>query len=232
MFHNRRWDGDFQTIQEIINKKLIGEVKECEIHWHGFNPVVSNNWRDQEGPGTGVFYDLGVHMLDQALCLFGTPKTIYGDVQIQKKDGRSHDYFEVILGYDGGLKVSLKSSSCVREHGPRYIPHGDKGSFIKCDLDPQEQALIEGKSPSLIQNWGMEKEESWGRIHTTIGGLQVKGSVETKPGNYLGFYQNIADHIKGISDLEVKPEEARMNIRLIELALQSHKEGRMIEVTK
>ncbi|CAM4184745.1 oxidoreductase [Lederbergia lenta] len=232
VFHNRRWDGDFQTIREIVRKELIGEVMECEIHWHGFNPKVSNNWRDKKGQGTGVLYDLGVHLLDQAVCLFGMPKTIFADIQIQREGGLSHDYFDVTLGYGSKLKVSLKSSRFVLNHGPRYILHGDKGSFVKYGLDPQEEALIEGKTPAASSGWGEEPQEMWGNLDTHIGDLHFTGALETIPGAYQDYYQNIYDHIKGLSDLEVKPEEARMNIRLIELALQSHKEGRMILVTR
>lgn len=232
VFHNRRWDGDFQTIREIVRKGLIGEVMECEIHWHGFNPKVSNNWRDKEGQGTGVLYDLGVHLLDQVVCLFGIPKTIFADIQIQREDGLSHDYFDVTLGYDSKLKVSVKSSRFVQNHGPRYILHGDKGSFIKYGLDPQEQALIEGGTPATFHAWGKEPKQLWGNIDTSIGDLRMTGTIETVPGAYQDYYQNVFDHINGLSDLEVKPEEARMNIRLIELALQSHKEGRILSVTR
>lgn len=231
VYHNRRWDGDFKTVNEIVNKGLIGEVKAFEIHWNGFNHSVSNNWRDDGGQGTGVLYDLGVHLLDQALCLFGIPKTIFADIQIQRKGGRSHDYFDLTLGYDNHLKVSLKSSKFVRSHGPRYILHGNKGSFIKYGLDPQEQALIEGEALESSNNWGRESKELWGRLDTSIGDLHIDGTVETKPGAYQDFYQNVADHINGKASLVVKPEEARMNIRLIELAIQSHKEGRILRVS-
>ena len=231
VFHNRRWDGDFLTIQDILEKNLIGKVKECEIHWDGFNPIVSNNWRDQAGPGSGVLYDLGVHLLDQAVCFFGIPDTIFADIQIQRDGGLSHDYFDVTLGYESNLKVSLKSSRFVKTVGPRYILHGDKGSFIKYGIDPQEHALIEGQSPASSKDWGKESEKQWGKLDTSIGDLKITGTVETIPGAYQDYYQNIYDHIMGLADLEVKPEEARTNIRLIELALQSHKEGRILKVT-
>jgi len=231
VFHNRRWDGDFLTIQQILKQGLLGEVMEAEFHWNGFNPHVSNNWRDQEGQGTGVFYDLGVHLLDQAVCLFGMPETIFADIQIQRENGLSDDYFDVTLGYENNLKVTIKSSKFVKDHGPRYIMHGDQGSFIKYGLDPQEQELIDGKTPASSANWGKEQKEMWGTLTTSIGDLQITGKIETIPGAYQDFYQNISDHIQGVSDLAVKSEEARMNILLIELALKSHQEKRVITVT-
>ncbi|MBS4193495.1 oxidoreductase [Bacillus sp. FJAT-49870] len=232
VFHNRRWDGDFMTIREIIKNGLIGKVKECEVHWDSFNPIaLSTNWREKSGIGTGVLYDLGVHLFDQALCLFGVPNTISADVQIQREGAKAHDYFDLTLGYDHHLKVTLKSSRIVRTKGPRYILHGDKGSFIKFGLDPQEQALIDGRSPANSKNWGREPEELWGSFETTAGGLNVKGAIETIPGAYQDYYQNIYDHITGTADLAVKPEEARMNIRLIELAIESHKLGKVLPVS-
>ncbi|MBS4198460.1 oxidoreductase [Bacillus sp. FJAT-49732] len=231
VFHNRRWDGDFMTIREILQNGLIGEVKECEFHWDSFNPIAaSTNWREKSGLGTGVLYDLGVHLIDQAVCLFGIPNMISADVHIQREGAAAHDYFDLTLFYDRHLKVSLKSSRMVRTRGPRYTLHGDKGSFIKYGLDPQEQALIDGHTPANSRDWGKEPEELWGSIDTTVGGLNVKGTIETIPGAYQDYYQNIYEHITGVSDLVVKPEEARMNIRLIELALESHKEGKVIPI--
>jgi len=232
VFHNRRWDGDFMTIREIVENGLIGEIKECEFHWDSFNPIASStNWREKSGPGTGVLYDLGVHLLDQAVCLFGVPNTIYADVQIQREGAKAHDYFDLTLRYDHHLKVTLKSSKMVRTKGPRYILHGNKGSFIKYGLDPQEQALIDGHSPANSRSWGKESEELWGSVETSVAGLNVKGTIETIPGAYQNFYQNIYEHITGVSELAVKPEEARVNIRLIEYALKSHQEGKVIRVS-
>lgn len=232
VFHNRRWDGDFMTIREIINQNLLGELKECEFHWSGFNPTVSSNWRDQAGPGHGVLYDLGVHLLDQALTLFGVPDTIFADVQIQREGGQADDYFDLTLGYGSSLKVSLKSSKFVKMQGPRYLLHGDRGSFIKYGIDPQESALIAGEMPAQSDNWGEESEEQWGTLETSIGDLQMRAIIETIPGAYQDYYQNIYESILGTAELAVKPEEARMNIRLIELAIQSSKEKRTLNVTK
>ena len=231
VFHNRRWDGDFLTIQEILQKNLLGRIRECAFHWDRFHPTASRkNWRDQAGKGAGVFYDLGVHLLDQAVQLFGKPNKISADIQIQREGANAHDYFAVTLGYDDKLKVTLKSSPFVRSESPRYILHGEKGSFIKYGLDPQEKALISGQSPATATQWGVEPEEQWGELNTSLGKIHLKGKIETLPGAYQNYYQNIYDHIMENIELEVKPEEASYNIHLIERALQSHKEGRTLLV--
>lgn len=232
VYHNRRWDGDFLTIREILRQELLGQVMTCEFRWDVFSPVVrQGSWRESGGPGTGVWYDLGVHFLDQALCLFGVPQTITADIRMQRPGAVAHDYFDVTLGYANNLTVRLRSSRFARERGPRYVLHGTRGSFVKEGMDPQEAALIAGQSPATTPGWGVEPREHWGRLNTSVGGLHVEGVVETLPGAYQAFYQNIYDHITGQAELAVKPEEARMAIRLLELGLQSQAEGRTLAIT-
>ncbi|MBB3114491.1 putative dehydrogenase [Paenibacillus phyllosphaerae] len=231
VFHNRRWDGDFLTMKQLLQQNLLGTVMEAEFHWDGYDPVMaSGNWREHGGPGTGVFYDLGVHFLDQALSLFGMPETIAADIRVQRENALAHDYFDVVLGYPGGLKVSLKSSRYVREPGPRYRLYGTQGSFIKYGTDPQESALIRGETPATQPGWGQEKPESWGKLNTSVGSLHVEGFVETLPGDYRAYYRNVYKHIMGEAELAVTADEARASIRLIELAFRSNEEGRIIRV--
>ncbi|WP_054027632.1 oxidoreductase [Bacillus sp. FJAT-28004] len=232
VFHNRRWDGDFLTIKELLRQGRLGQLMECEFRWDGFNPEVSGNWRDAAGPGTGVWYDLGVHFLDQALCLFGIPESIEADIQTQRKGGAAPDYFDVTLRYPDHLKVVLKSSRFVRIPTPRYSLHGTLGSYVKYGTDPQESALIAGHTPATISDWGMEPSELWGKIRTSINGIHFEGTIETFPGNYTHYYQNVYDHIVGRSELEVKAEEARTGIRIVELALKSCAEGRAITINE
>lgn len=231
VFHNRRWDGDFLTIRRLLGEGWLGKLAECEFRWDRYAPRPGGGWREANAPGAGVFYDLGVHFLDQALCLFGMPQTIRGDIRIQREGGEIDDYFDVQLGYENGLKVILKSSKLVREEGPRYVLHGTKGSFVKYGIDPQEQALIEGRTPAE-PGWGSEPESQWGKINTVINGLHVTGKIETIRGSYADYYQNVYEAIIGSAELAVKPEQARNAIRLIELAQQSSREGRTLRVTE
>jgi predicted dehydrogenase len=230
VFHNRRWDGDFLTVREIIRQGMLGRISEAEFCWDSYRPSIGTNWRDSGAPGTGVFYDLGVHFLDQALCLFGMPATIQADIRTVRENAIADDYFNVVLGYEGGPSVRLKSSALVRERGPRYTIHGTKGSFVKYGIDPQEQALIQGETP-LKPNWGTEPESMWGTLNTSIGGLHYVGRIRTIPGSYTSYFQNVYDAITGRAELEVKPEQARMAIRLIELGIKSSNEKRTVEVT-
>lgn len=231
VFHNRRWDGDFLTIQKVINDGMLGRITEAEFRWESFSPIANpTKWRDSSSVGSGVLYDLGVHFLDQALCLFGKPNTINANIRTLRPDTEANDYFDVTLGYKNGLSIYIKSSMLSREQGPRYTIHGSKGSFVKYGKDPQEELLKTGLTPAT-PGWGIELKKWWGKLNTSINDLHVVGSVETIPGSYQSFYQNIYEHIMGREDLIVKPEEARMSIYLIELALQSDREQRTLEVT-
>lgn len=230
VFHNRRWDGDFLTVREIVSQGLLGRISDAEFSWDSYRPQVGRNWRDSDAPGGGVFYDLGVHLLDQALTLFGMPATINAEIRAIRDHAVAHDYFHVTLGYTDGLCVRLRSSPLVREHGPRYVLHGTQGSYVKYGLDPQEKALISGETP-LKPGWGSEPESSWGTLNTLVGGLHFTGRIRTIPGSYTAYFQNVHDAIIGKAELEVKPEQARMAIRLIELGMQSSNEKRTIEVT-
>lgn len=230
VFHNRRWDGDFLTVREIVAQGLLGRISEAEFSWDSYRPQVGTNWRNSDAPGAGVFYDLGVHLIDQALTLFGMPETINAEIRAIREHAAAHDYFDVVLGYKDGLRIRLKSSPYVRERGPRYSLHGTLGSFVKYGIDPQERALIDGGTP-LKPDWGAEPESSWGTLNTSIGGLQFAGRIRTIPGSYAAYFQNVHDAIAGKAELEVKPEQARMAIRLIELGLRSSSEKKTIEVT-
>ncbi|MGM7723003.1 oxidoreductase [Metabacillus sp. Hm71] len=229
VFHNRRWDGDFLTIQNIVKENLLGRMTEVEFRWDRFNPIAGTNWRDSTSIGAGQLYDLGVHFLDQALCLFGKPKSIQANLRTLRPNTQADDYFDVTLGYQNGLHVRLISSLVAREQGPRYKLHGTSGSFVKYGIDPQEEALKQGLTPHSPA-WGRESKEWWGTLNTDINNLHVIGRVETIPGSYQSYYQNIYEHIMGREELVVKPEQARLAILLIEMAKQSHLEKRTLEV--
>ncbi|RIX50216.1 oxidoreductase [Paenibacillus nanensis] len=232
VFHNRRWDGDYQTVRQVLRSGCLGRLSEAEFRWDRFSPhVTSRRWRDAgEKLGSGVFYDLGVHLIDQALCLFGKPETITADIRTQRDGAGADDGFEVTLGYPDRLKVRLRASLLARQPGPRYSLYGTNGSFVKYGEDPQEEELKAGRSP-LDADYGIEREERYGKLDTVMDGLRFIGSVQTLPGGYQHYYRNVAEHILGRAELEVKPEEARDAIRLIELGLISSKDGRTVQVT-
>jgi predicted dehydrogenase len=221
VFQNRRWDGDFITIRNILKDKLVGTIAEFELHYDRYrNYIEANTWKEEAAPGTGILYNLGSHMLDQVLVLFGMPKEVDARMGIQRPGGKVDDYYDVRLQYSG-FHAIVKSSYLVREPVPRYIIHGTGGSFIKFGIDPQEQALKEGKIPGST-SWGCDPREYWGKLNTSLGSLHVEGVVETVPGNYLAFYKNVYDVVREGKDLIVKPEESRDVIRLIEACAESN----------
>jgi scyllo-inositol 2-dehydrogenase (NADP+) len=225
--HNRRWDGDFQTVKKLLEGRLLGRLVEYESHFNRFrNYPRPNAWREEEGAGGGILFDLGSHLIDQAQVLFGVPQMITADIRAQRDFAKTNDSFELILHYDD-LKVTLKAGMLVREQSPRFILHGTEGSFVKSGFDPQEEALKRGFIPSE-SNWGDEPREQWGALITQVGGLELEGQVKTIAGCYQSFYQNIVDVISGRAELAVKPEEARNTIRIIELAIESNEQKRTI----
>ncbi|MCP4298189.1 MAG: Gfo/Idh/MocA family oxidoreductase, partial [Proteobacteria bacterium] len=167
VFHNRRWDGDFMTVQKLINSHVLGDLIEYEAHYDRFKPELnSKNWKETPDSGSGTLYDLGTHIIDQAVCLFGKPQAVSAELFVQRKESLVDDAFSLILEYSS-LKVILKSSLLAEEEGPRYVLKGKKGSFTKYGIDPQEDDKIAGISLSSSE-WGKEKQNSWGDINTSI----------------------------------------------------------------
>lgn len=223
VFQNRRWDGDFMTVSKVIQDGLLGRLIEYESHFDRFrNYIQSGTWKEDASLGTGNIYNLGSHMIDQVLILFGMPQKVYADLQVRRDNSLVNDYYDLHLYYPG-FKAILKSSYLVREPGPRYILHGTMGSFIKHGIDPQEELLKKGEVP-MGKEWGMEDEQFWGTVNTEITGKTVVNKIETISGNYHAFYDNVYFAIREGKELAVKPREALDVIRIIEAAKQSNEE--------
>lgn len=229
VFQNRRWDGDFLTVQEVVKQQLLGKLVEYEAHYDRYrNFVETNTWKEETGPGSGILYNLGSHMIDQTMVLFGVPKSVTADLSTQRPGGDIDDSYHIVLQYDG-LRVILKSSYLVREPGPRYTLHGTEGSFLKRGLDPQEDALKAGRLPGE-SGWGSEPEAWWGLLNTQVGELHFTGKVETRAGAYQHFYGNIYATVREGAPLAVKPEEAMQVIRVIEAAMESSRTGQTVKL--
>lgn len=226
VFHNRRWDSDFLTVRQCIESGVLGEVNTCEIHFDRYRPEVRNRWREQDLPGSGCLYDLGSHSIDQALQLFGLPVKISADVGVQRSGASSPDYFHLIMDY-GVRKVILHSGAIVRQAGPRFLVHGSKGSFIKYGMDPQEDALKEGRCPGGA-GWGREDERYHGQIVHGENGLHISGKLESLPGSYQSYYAGISEAIRGKGPVPVAAADALQVIKVIECAMLSSKEGRVV----
>lgn len=224
VYQNRRYVSDFLTIKKILAGKWLGGILEFEGHFDRYRPDPKPNaWREEEKPGSGILYDLGSHLIDQALCLFGLPRFIQADICQQRPHAKVDDYFEVRLYY-GTTKVILKAGMLVREPGPRYMIHGTKGSFIKNGEDPQEASLKKGMQPTDPQ-YGMEEEKYYGLLHTEKDGVLIKKNIPSEKGNFGLYYSNLYDSIVNKAPITETAEHGFNTIRLIELALESNKTG-------
>lgn len=228
VYQNRRWDSDFRTITKIVNKNWLGNLVEYEAHFDRFRNYFKNKWKEKKGSGSGILYDLGSHLIDQAQCLFGTPNEIFADIRTQRLGGEVDDNFEIILYYNN-LKVTLKAGMLVKEELPRYILLGDKGSYIKYGMDIQEEELKKEKKPNETEEWGKESENQWGIINTEIDGINIKGKVQSERGDYREFYKNVYKAIVNGEELEVKAKDVRNTIRLIELAIESNQNKKIVK---
>ena len=226
VFQNRRWDGDFLTVREIIEKGKLGRLVEFESHFDRYRNYLQDSWKDSGTEGTGTLYNLGSHLIDQALRLFGMPERIFCDSRMLRDGATTDDSFDLFLHYPG-VKCLLRSSYLVGEPGPRFILHGTEGSYLKWGIDPQEEAMKLGAVPGS-DNWGVEPESAWGRINTEFSGSRLEGSYRTIPGNYLAFYDNLYDVIRKRTEPEVTPAQAKDVVRIIEAAYESSSQGRVI----
>lgn len=226
VFHSRRWDNDFMTLRRCIDAGLLGEIHSYQAHFNRYRPQVRPRWREQDIPGSGALYDLGSHLIDQALVLFGLPSNVAAHIATQRTQGQAVDYFHLLLGY-GARKVVLESGALVREPGPRFQVHGSQGSFIKSGLDPQEEALKLGRRPGDA-GFGEDDAASAGRLITDCAGLPLRAAVTSLPGDYAAFYRGMRDAIRHAGAAPVPAVEALNVIRVIELALESHRRRRSV----
>ncbi|MGM1045496.1 scyllo-inositol 2-dehydrogenase (NADP+) [Paenibacillus uliginis N3/975] len=229
VYHNRRWDNDFLTVRNLLETGALGKLSVYQVHHNRYRPLVQQRWKEQQGPGAGELYNLGSHLIDQALFLFGKPKTVWADIRAEREGSEVTDYFHLVFGYEK-YRVILHSGSLVRQAGPRFELHGDKGSFLKYGQDPQESQLKQGMHPG-DSGWGEDQPDQYGELATELSGLAVQGEIETLPGRYQAFYQGLAEAILEGSEVPVKPEDARDTISMIEYAIESHRKGSIITVS-
>lgn len=229
VFQNRRWDGDFLTVKDVINKGLTGRLVSFESHFDRFRNYIQESWKEDDSLGAGTLYNLGSHMIDQALQLFGMPAYLFADVRAQRTDSKVDDSFDIIMHYKD-VKCFVRGSYLVKEAGPRYILHGTEGSFLKFGLDSQEQLLKDGLLPDS-PHWGEEAQEDWGILNQDHAGEDHKQTIETIPGNYGLYYDSIYEHLRNGAPLAVSAESARDVIRIIEAAYESGRSGKVVHLS-
>jgi len=227
-FQNRRYDSDFLTVKDIINKKLLGNIVEAELHFDRYSDTLSYKvHKETPVKGTGMLYDLGSHLIDQALQLFGKPTSLFADIRIIRDISKVDDYFEVLLYYRN-LRVRIVATTLARE-ARGYVIHGTKGSFIKPKTNLQEEALAAGKLP-VGEEWGREDEAFWGLLHTEKDGNIIREKVPTVQGNYMAYFNGIYKAIREGADVPVLPESSVEVVRIIEAAFESSNTGKVISL--
>jgi scyllo-inositol 2-dehydrogenase (NADP+) len=221
VFQNRRWDGDFLTVRQLIEEGRLGRLYSFESHFDRFRPQVKKRWKEEDVPGGGTLWDLGAHLVDQALQLFGMPESLSADVGKQRSEAKAVDWFHLLLRY-GELRVILHSGSVVHDPWPRFVLQGEADGYLKYGLDPQEDQLKAGLRPGMA-GWGAEPPERHGR-------LSRGGSVPTVPGRYEEFYRQLAAAMRGEGPVPVTAPSAAQVIRVLEAAQRSAAEGRSIRL--
>lgn len=225
VYHNRRYDSDFRTIQNVLNENQIGTVVEAEIRFDRFRlHPGSKLHKETPGPGTGNLYDLGSHIIDQALVLFGLPEKVFADIQIMREESRVDDYFDITLFYKNQLRVKLHSSYLAAESLPGYSFFGTQGSFIKHKTNIQEDQGAQGMLPD-DPSWGVEPEDEKGLLVTLQDTQLLHRKIPSARGNYGTFYEELFSAIRMHTPPPVNAAEAIRVIRLIEKAYESSRSG-------
>lgn len=217
VFHNRRWDGDFLTLRQLIADGELGRVTACESRFDRFRPERRERWREQAVAGGGLWYDLGPHLVDQALQLFGVPRRVWGCLDGLRDGALVDDWAQVLLDY-GHCKLTLSASMLVGGGLPRFAVHGTRGSWIKHGLDQQEAQLLAGKGPDSA-GWGVDPAAG------TLYGGEAARPVPNLPGRYQDFYAGCAAAISQGAPHPVPASEALAVMEVIEAARRSAREG-------
>jgi len=227
VFQNRRWDADFRTVKKVVKEAKFGRLIEFESHFDRYRTYIApNTWKETGNEYVGVLYNLGSHMIDQAFVLFGKPEAVTAHLQIVRSAGVVNDYYDIRLQYKGFAAI-LKCSYLVKDPGPRYTIHGEYGTFYKYGIDNQEALMKAGNLPQG-EEWGKEDPEFWGTLVYEENGEDVEELVETIPGNYNLFYNNLYEVIRKGKELAVKPEEALEVLKILEACLLSNREKRTV----
>jgi scyllo-inositol 2-dehydrogenase (NADP+) len=227
VFQNRRWDGDFLTVRRLLAAGELGEITRFESRFDRWRPQVGESWRelgDPEGTG-GVLFDLGSHLVDQALQLFGPARSVYAEVDRRRPGARVEDDAFIALTHESGVRSHLGMSLVAAQPAPRIRLLGTGGAYVKHGEDVQEAALREGRAPGG-EGWGTEPEEAWGLLDA---GDAVR-RVPTEPGAYQDFYRGVVAGLRDGAPPPVDPRDAVSALEVLEAARLSSAEGRIVEL--
>lgn len=226
VFHNRRWDADFLTLRKLLEEHRLGEINGYHVRWDRYRPQPSVSWRNLPEPASGMVYDLGSHLIDQVLVLFGRPDWLQADVFTQRPGAQTEDGFEILMG-KGTLRITLGVSYLASDGGWRFRVHGSEASFLKAELDPQEDQSRAGIQPD-DPRFGVEDRSAWGKL--VYGGTGRTEIVPSERGCWAEFYRRVRNSIEEGSPPPVTADEAAEVIELIEAVYRSAREGRRVRV--
>lgn len=223
VYQNRRYDGDFQTMKQLIHSGRLGRIVELESAFQRYRPhIVPSTWKETADKRVGITYNLGSHLCDQALVLFGKPEAVWATLGTMRDGGQIDDYFRIEMYYPC-VKVSLRAGMLIREQSPRFALHGTLGSYVKYGLDPQEELLKHGAVPTE-KLWCGESEEYWGILHDEGG----RGKYPTVDGNYMSYYQNIYDVLRCGAQADVTHDQMLIDMQILEAAFESHEQRKVV----
>jgi scyllo-inositol 2-dehydrogenase (NADP+) len=227
-YHNRRWDGDFQTLRRLVHEDRLGRVHRVESRLERWRPTLRGTWRESAAPedAGGILYDLGPHLVDQALVLAGPAVSVYAELDARRAGASVDDDAFVAIVHASGVTSHLHMSALAAQAGPRFRVFGDRAAYVKWGPDPQEAALRAGHGPAGDARWGQEAPERWG----LLGGDDDAQRIETMPGRYDAFYVALARHLEGRGPVPVEPADAVAGLRIIEAARTSAAERRVVDI--
>jgi scyllo-inositol 2-dehydrogenase (NADP+) len=226
VFQNRRWDNDFLTLRKLLADGELGEVRRFESRFERWRPQLKGGWRESGDPAEvgGLLYDLGSHLVDQALTLFGPATAVYAETDVRRDGAQADDDAFIALTHADGVRSHLWMNAVAAQLGPRFRVLGSEAAYVKDGLDPQEAALREGARPTPGKRWGVEPEIAWG----TIGDLDARRPVPTLDGAYPAYYEGIVTALREGAPPPVTAHEAVATIRVLEAARTSALECRVV----
>ena len=224
VYQNRRWDSDFLTVKKVYESGELGEIVEAEFHFDRYNGAKSPKMhKEVPGPGAGIIFDLGPHIIDQALHLFGNPTHVFADLRKTRPGTEVEDLFEILLYYPD-MRVRLKAGYYFKVPVPAFQLHGKLGSFIKTRSDRQEADLDAGRKPQG-DSWGQESPQDFGVMQVDGGNPE---RIPSEKGNFMAFYENVFQTLRGAAKPAVSVQDGINSMRVIDAAMESSREKKVI----
>jgi len=225
VYQNRRYDGDFQAIRELVAAGTFGRIVRFETNYDRFRPnLKSNAWREQQVAGAGIWFDIGPHLIDHAIVLFGLPAAVTADIRTEREGGKADDAFDVMFHYPNSMRAVLSSNILAATQRTRFLLFGTKGAFLKQSFDPQEMNLRRGEIPK-DGPWGSEPEENWGLLTLSDGTNTMQRRIPSGTGDYRDYYANIRDVLLGKAEPFVTLPQVLHVMRALDLGRESSAKG-------